>query len=227
MKTIQKEQAIKLREQGLPINEIAKSLNVAKSSVSTWVREVKLTDEQIRKLKERNPAYNLNLCGARRRSELAREVRLNYQAEGAAQAKLGEPLHVQGCMLYWGEGSKDRVTCKFSNSDPAMLKLFLSFVRHYFQVKPEDMKAHVHVYTDNDLTLEEILTYWSRELDLPLERFGKSSVNPLPKSSQQKKPKNLLPYGVVHLRVGGVKIVQHIFGAIQAYGNFTEPKWLG
>lgn len=226
MKTIQKEQAIKLREQGLPINEIAKRLNVAKSSVSTWVREVKLTEEQIGALKEKNPIYNRQLHGSKRRAELARDLRVEYQAEGAAQAKLGEPLHVQGCMLYWGEGAKGRA-CQFSNSDPAMLKLFLSFVRHYFQVKPEDMKAYVHVYTDNGLTLEEILTYWSRELDLPLERFGKSSVNPLPKSSQQKKPKNLLPYGVVHLRVGGVKIVQHIFGAIQAYGNFTEPKWLG
>lgn len=226
MKPLLKQQAIELRLQGLAINEIAKQIGASKGSVSTWTRHVKLTEEQIGKLKEQNPIYNRNLTGAKRRADIAREERVKYQAEGAAQAKLNEPLHIQGCMLYWAEGDKGRNCCKFSNSDPAMLKLFLKFARHYFDTKPEQITIHVHAYTDNGLTLENILAYWSRELDVPLERFGKSSVNPLPKSSQQKKPKSLLPYGVVHLRTGGTRNVQHIFGAIQAYSGFLEPKWL-
>jgi len=38
---------------------------------------------------------------------------------------------------------------------------------------------------------------------------------------------NRLPYGVC--TVGGIsqtRIVQHIYGAIQEYGGFDEPRWL-
>jgi hypothetical protein len=37
-----------------------------------------------------------------------RVKRLAYQEEGRRLARLGDPLLVSGCMLYWAEGAKTR-----------------------------------------------------------------------------------------------------------------------
>jgi len=38
---------------------------------------------------------------------------------------------------------------------------------------------------------------------------------------------NNLPYGTCRLMVHDVRIVQHLYGAIQEYGGFDRPEWLG
>lgn len=52
-KVTEKIKARILRQEGLSIKEIAKTLKVAKSSVSIWVRNIKLTSTQAKRLKER------------------------------------------------------------------------------------------------------------------------------------------------------------------------------
>lgn len=53
MKKALKEKAIELREQGLSYNEILLQVDVAKSSLSYWLRNIKLTEEQKNRLKEK------------------------------------------------------------------------------------------------------------------------------------------------------------------------------
>ena len=68
---------------------------------------------------------------------------------------------------------------------------------------------------------------WLKQLDLPRSCLRKPIINHLPTSSSGLRL-NKLPYGVCTV---GVKrstwLVQHIFGAIQEYGAFEEPRWLG
>jgi hypothetical protein len=50
-------------------------------------------------------------------------------------------------------------------------------------------------------------------------------VNHYPTSSSGKQF-NRLPYGVCALRLNDTRIIQHIYGAIQEYAGFDEPRWL-
>jgi len=50
MRRDEQEKAVQLRRDGMSVNKIAKTLGVAKSSVSLWVRKVALTEEQRKKL---------------------------------------------------------------------------------------------------------------------------------------------------------------------------------
>ena len=60
-KFYEKEQSIEMRKTGLlTIPEIAKILNVSKSSVSLWVRDVILTNEQLTYLKSKNHPVNID-----------------------------------------------------------------------------------------------------------------------------------------------------------------------
>ena len=117
------------RDKGLPINEIARRLSVSKSSVSHWVRDVELTTEQQEALRALNPAYNRQLSGWRKNAALHRANRVAAQERGRELAQQRDPLHLGGCMLYWAEGEKARNTLSFSNSDPDMVRFFVSFLR--------------------------------------------------------------------------------------------------
>jgi hypothetical protein len=128
-------------------------------------------------------------------------------------------------MLYWAEGAKERNTVKFVNSDVAMVRLFVSFMRDCFGVLPADFRLRLNVYTNNGLTLEQVEAYWLRELELPRSCVREHVVNHFPTSSSG--TKRSLPYGVCTLSVArSTHLVQHIYGAIQEYARFEEPRWL-
>jgi hypothetical protein len=129
-------------------------------------------------------------------------------------------------MLYWAEGTKNRNVASLTNSDVHLLRFFRRFLTECFQVGPEDLVVHLHVYTGNGLLLEEVERFWLDALELPRSCLRKHQVNIRPISSRAQRG-NKLPYGVCTLRVlRSTRLVQHIFGAIQEYGGFDEPAWI-
>jgi hypothetical protein len=77
----------------------------------------------------------------------------------------------------------------------------------------------------NGLTIDQIEGHWLEQLELPRSCLRKHAINPLPTSSSGAK-KHKLPYGVATLALNSTEIVQHIYGAIQEYAGFDEPRWL-
>ena len=222
MKNQEKSKARELRSQGVAIKKIAEELSVSASSVSLWVRDIELTSDQIIALQNANPIYNAQNSGAKARKENAYQVRLTYQETGKLKAKEGDLLHQAGCMLYWGEGDKDRNVCGLSNCDPDLLRMFLRFLLEACEVNKEHIKVHVHCYTNNGLSVDDIENFWSKELDLPLTTFTKTTANSVSKSSLLKKAPNKQIYGTVSIRVCDTQLVQGIYGAIQEYAGFNN-----
>lgn len=228
MKTVERERARQLRrERGLPVKQIARLVGVAPSSVSVWVRDVPLTPDQLEALRQLNPAYNRQLRGANGNAERGRARRREYQEEGRAMARRGEPLHVAGTMLYWGEGDKGhKNSARLSNSDVELLRLFVRFVRICHGVPDGQLRVTCHLFADHIERQTEIEQYWLDAVDLPRERLCKSFVNVYSKYSQKKR-KNRLPYGTTRITVHSTRVIQSIYGSIQEYGGFERPEWLG
>jgi hypothetical protein len=131
-----------------------------------------------------------------------------------------------GCLLYWAEGSKSRNTVCFANSDINMVRFFAEFLRGSLAVQTKDMTIRLNVYTGNGLSVREIEDHWLEALNLPRTALRGHSLNHTPTSSSGQK-KNRLPYGVCSLSIlKSTRIVQHIYGAIQEYARFEEPRWL-
>jgi len=131
-----------------------------------------------------------------------------------------------GCLLYWAEGSKDRNTMHFANSDINLVRFFCQFLRESLGVRPEEITVRLNVYTGNGLSVRAIEDHWLDALDLPRTALRGHTLNHTPTSSSGKK-RNRLPYGVCSLTVlKSTRIVQHIYGAIQEYAGFDEPRWL-
>src|ERR1700742_2876563 len=89
--------ARELRRRGRPLSEIAREVGIAKSTASLWVCDIPLTEEQ------RGRLYSLSSrqrAGHLARSRLALAARLESQELGRMLARVDEPLHWAGCMLY-------------------------------------------------------------------------------------------------------------------------------
>jgi hypothetical protein len=208
------------RELGMPMKRIAREVGVSLSSVSLWVRDIELKPEH----RERNRRQEY----ARRATtwtDLNRAKRQAHQAQGRAKARDADPVHQAGCMLYWAEGSKERNSVCFSNSNAAMVRFFVEFLRSCFEVPDEKFTIRLNVYTGNGLSLEEIEDRWLRELRLPSSCLRGHAVDHFPTSSSGTR-QNRLPFGVCTLKINDTRIIQHIYGAIQEYAGFEEPRWL-
>jgi AcrR family transcriptional regulator len=231
--TIRKPEAYKearrLRaEEGMPMKRIAVRVGVSPATVHAWTRDIKLTQEQVARNLGRGVTANREVVSRRARAwaERNRARRDLYQLEGRLRARDRDPVHMAGCMLYWAEGAKSRNTLAFANSDLNMVRFFCYFVRAALGVPPEQLTLRLNVYTGNGMTVREIEDHWLLALRLPRSCLRGHTLNHTPTSSSGQK-KNRLPYGVASIRVlRSTHLVQHVFGAIQEYIGFDEPRWL-
>ena len=213
-------------DDGLSIKTIAQRLCVSTSSVSLWVRDIELTDTQKAALLEQNPAYNRQLNGWTVMAARRRSARLQAQEVGRVLARRREPLHVAGCMLYWAEGDKGRNQVRLSNSDPELLRLFVSFLRTYFDLGDHEIRLTCHLFADNIEKQRDIERFWLDLLGLPEANLLKSVVNVYSRHSKRKRL-NMLPYGTARVVVNRTSVLQSIYGAIQEYAGSSREAWLG
>src|SRR5262249_46986258 len=150
VKTREREKARRLRqEEGLSIKEIERLLGVARSSASLWVRDVELTPAQREALRQRNGKSEAQRRGNAVVSARSRARREQAQEEGRARARDGDAFHVAGCMLYWAEGGKARNTACLTNSDPEVLRFFVSFLPEYFAVPDRKIRVRCNLFADH------------------------------------------------------------------------------
>lgn len=225
-RTVEKQKARQMRREGQSIKEIAKKLEVARSCVSVWVRDIELSPNQREFLVERQKQFVSDLNrqgggGSQHNRKVAIQQRLAYQQEGREYAKRGEPLHRIGCMLYWAEGAKHRNRIIFVNSDPNMMVIFIRFLRQCLHVSDEKMRLKLHCHTDDVESQNAMKKFWLEKLGFKSDCFGKVIVTPGSKIRN-----NRLENGICTVYLGSTQLTMHIFGAIQEYTGIEKPEWL-
>lgn len=220
MKYEQKNQVIELRRQGMSLRDIAKVVRVSRSSISKWTRDIELTPEQVEYLNSRNAANGYQTLGGQRMKEKHLNLRLKWREEGK---KLVPPitsdhLFIIGCMLFWAEGSKERTSLRFCNSDVGMMQLWMRFLRECFNLTNEEISVTIHCHTIASEEIRGIENYWLEKLSLPIDSLRKTySVVNHPRSKEYRKNKH--PFGVCRISVHKTEITQKIFGAITEIGQ--------
>lgn len=157
--------------------------------------------------------------------KLSQSNYLWYQEEGRAKARENNPLHLAGCMLYWAEGAKSKSSgIAFANSDPNMLLLFMRFLREEMQVKDEIIRMRIQCHTRDPIEIKRIERYWLDLLDLPSCSLRKTLIK---KGNPNAIRHNNFENGFCMVEVYRVRLLHHIFGAIQEYSGFDNPAWRG
>lgn len=202
-KSLLKIKALELRKGGLSVKKIAKELQVSCSSVSTWVRSVILTSEQLECLKKsslKGAEIGRFKCGQIRRKKRAQFIQQEIQAGRNILSKLNEKeLFLTGLALYWAEGSKKNRQVQFCNSDPNMIKFLLLWLKKCFLIKNEEIICWVginEIHRQRDIFVKN---YWSGIIGIPLSQFRNTSFK---KVLNQKVYENFEQhYGTLFMRV--------------------------
>lgn len=213
-----------MRSEGHSIKAIASALNVSASSVSRWVRDVELSADQKQALQMHDRGDRV--AAGLKHAEQARRRRKAWQEEGRIRARERRPDHLAGCMLFWAEGSRSRNSVYFTNSDPAMVRFFLNFLVSELGVQRERVRIDLNLFADHVDEQRRIELHWVETLGLPEGCLRAITINRYSSYSQRKRL-NRLQFGTCRLAVDSTAIVQHIYGAIQEYGGFDRPSWLG
>ena len=227
-KPIEYIEARRMRTLGFSYKVIAAALEISPASAFHWTKDIELSNEQKWQIVHgpkgpQNPEHVAKRVASWRRTN--RDRRMKFQEEGRAATRDGDRLHLAGCMLYWAEGAKARNCLKLTNSDANLMRFFVRFLVKSLGVERDEIAFCLNVYLGNGLSLEEIERHWLEELQLPGSSARGHTVNHYPTSSSGRK-RNKLPYGVCSVAVYKTSLVQHVYGAIQEYAGFAEPRWL-
>lgn len=183
-----------LRRLGFSYGEIRKLIDVKKSTLATWCRDIELTEEQAHAIRERTGSRAGIPVDTqwRRRLEID-EIREN--ARTAATKLTEDPLWIAGVVLYWSEGCKTNRRLRLGHSEPEALLLFRSWTVLYLAPQAA-FRASVNLHADNDEPAAR--RFWAKHLGLdPDDDFTKSFIKPDGTGHR----KNHLPHGVCELKM--------------------------
>jgi hypothetical protein len=77
---------------------------------------------------------------------------------------------VAGVALYAGEGAKTDGCIAFANSDPRMIRFFVAWLRHLFDI--DESRLRLRMYLHAGLDLEVANAFWSNLTGIPVSQFG-------------------------------------------------------
>lgn len=173
----EKERAIILRKKGLSYSEILKEIQVAKSTLSLWLRGVGLAIKQKQRLTEKRLAASRRggLAKSNYRQTITKEIK--SQARNEIGHISDRELWLIGAALYWAEGSKEKdksVGLKFSNSDPRMIKLFLEWLKCFCKITKNDIYFEIYLHKSVAEREERERKYWLGITKYPTHCFKRT-----------------------------------------------------
>ncbi len=175
-----------LYKKGLSIREISEELSVSIDSTYYFFRK--------NNIQRRNRAEAKNISFERQ------EPSFKFKKNLSSSEK---ELKIAGIMLYWGEGSKweGEKIIDFANSDSAMIKVFLRFLRIVCGVNNQKLRVYLYCYANQNKN--ELIAYWSRITGISKKQFSKPYI----RKDYDRKKKNKMKYGLVHIRYADKKLL--------------------
>ncbi|NTU46525.1 hypothetical protein HGA88_02775 [Candidatus Roizmanbacteria bacterium] len=156
-----------MRKIGYSYSEIEKKVGVSKSTLSNWLKKVRLTAEQ-KKVLLLKQNKGRNDGGLKRKMQrLERSSFIRNEAKTDIHVQSDEMLKIVGSVLYWAEGAKQKEhnvsqrLC-FANSDVKMNKLFLLWLDKICNIAPENIVFELYIHETADPV--KGIAFWKKEL---------------------------------------------------------------
>ncbi len=169
-----REEAILLRKMGLTYGEILAKVKIAKSTLSTWLKDVSLAKSQKQRITDKKiAAQKKAVLAVQEKRKLSIE---NYLVKGVKDiGKLNKrDLFILGIALYWAEGAKQKEKFNvsqcvdFTNSDLAVIKVFLKWLRDCCKITDKNrLKFEIYIHeTVGRIGANEAINWWRNNLKI-------------------------------------------------------------
>ncbi|MBU1118383.1 hypothetical protein KKH43_00700 [Patescibacteria group bacterium] len=224
-KSALKIEARRLRKQGYSLKEIISKLNIAKSTVSVWCRDIELTKEQIERLQKKQNTASLvgRLKGAKKQQQNRLNKIEHYKKLGNKDiGKLSKrDFFVSGLALYWGEGSKKENRVGFSNSDPHAIQFMEKWLIHFLKVDKTRFSLQIGINEIHRQRESEVKKYWSSLTGVPYCQFVKTSFKQVQNQKIYKNNQN--HFGTLRITITKSSELQYkIWGWLKALSETTN-----
>lgn len=120
-----------------------------------------------------------------------------------------QKLKIAGLMLYWGEGAKTIRTrqVNLANTNPAMIKVFITFLREIYHVDESRLRCHLYCFKTQNLA--ETLDFWSNLTGIPKHQFIHPYISHKIEAKHAK-----IQCGVCHIVYSDKRLLQLILNEI-------------
>ena len=174
----QKQEAIELRKQGFSYSEILRQVPVSKSTLSLWLKSVKLAKRQKQKLTDKKLAGMKRGWEARRNQRIEITKKIKDEARNEIGKLSDRELMLICASLYWGEGSKEKegkygCGIQFGNSDPLMIKTFLRWIVSGIKIQKDRVVFEIYIHENHKDRINEVKRFWSDCTNFPEESFNR------------------------------------------------------
>ncbi|TSA44360.1 helix-turn-helix domain-containing protein [bacterium] len=214
-----KQRALDLRKEGKSYSQIRSAIGVSKSTLSYWLRDFPLPEARIRELRDWN----------QQRIEHYRQTRLKTRTNRLnkiylEQKKIIFPLSkrdilIAGLFLYWGEGSKTRISeLEIANTDPAVPKFFIYWVTKFLKLDRQKIKIHLHLYSD--MSTKKETEFWSSALEIPKNQFRKPYIK---ENSSKFINRGTFGHGTCTIKVSNARVSEEVMMGLKTIRDRFGP----
>ena len=166
----------KWRARGKTYSEIKDRFGIPKSTLSVWFsrKYVGIFDKK-KQLVHLERIRIIALASIRKRNELRQynlQKKISQEIETYPLADTGLQKSIIAS-LYWAEGAKYKGVSglKFANTDPTLIKLFVTLLRKCYKLNEGKFRVYLHLHYYHKI--KSTKRFWSELLDIPLSQFTK------------------------------------------------------
>lgn len=166
----------------MAIRDIENRLGIPKSTLSGWLRGIRLSafhGDRLRKRADRGlvrariVALKWHNHEREKRQEVARKLAM--ESLDRIDTRQIEITELALAMLYLGEGSKKNLGTSMGNSNAAIMRFFVASIHALYDVPTSDFRCYLHLRADQDPDV--LRSYWAQALGLPEANFGKPLID--------------------------------------------------
>lgn len=213
-----KHKVLEMRKNGTSLGEISDSLNLNKSTISYWCRDIELKESAIKKIKikgkEKSVQALLRYSEVKRKERIQRTL-IHKRSGVSLVGKLSErDLIMTGFGLYWGEGYKEsNGELGFTNSNPKIISFYIKWLR-LFKVDKGDLMFRLTINQIFQKNEKDIKDFWTNFPGVSSDQFSKTTfIKTKLKKGFVKDMSNY--HGILRVKVRrGLSLKNKILGAI-------------
>ena len=169
-----------LRTKGLSLGQIYQETRIPKTTIRSWIRDIKLSERQLNKLKSR--VQKVLQKGRIKKQKKDKALRLDNEKLFLRKgiARVGDlsnrDLFMAGIALYWGEGFKNKHEHRlgFCNSDPEMIRFYIKWLEKSLEIKKDRIIARLTLNESYEGRTVEIENYWVKITGVSRSQFTKT-----------------------------------------------------
>nr|MBI5455418.1 hypothetical protein [Candidatus Levybacteria bacterium] len=194
----------KLRIEGLSLGQIYKETNIPKTTIRSWIKDIKLSEKQLNELKSK--VQKALQAGRIRKQKQSKDLKFNNENKLLHKgiASIGKLTNrdflIAGIALYWGEGFKNKHEHRlgFCNSDPEMIRFYIKWLEKSLGVKKESLIVRLTLNESYKDRSGEIENYWLKITGISKSQFTKTFYQ---KTKWKKQYSNQDYHGVLRVHV--------------------------